>query len=186
MQVNMTLEEYRKLVGGEKNPNAVAGGHKAKRHGDAFQAWLNLYHEHLMTTGKVARVFVQQPPMESHWFHGRLVWTVQAGQKGPCDYGFILASGVSGIFDAKSHAEMERFTWSNDQEHQLTEMRTIHNATGGRSPAFALVQWSSWGEVRIHPIWTIKDRRVDRVDGTLINECYWLDGLRYFWEDVVR
>lgn len=192
MTLEVSLAEYRKLVGLPEDPEeaakhekAVEGGHKAKQAGDAFHAQLDLYHAHLMATSKIVRVFRQHPTMKSTWMNGRLVFVMQRGEKGPCDYGFILRSGLSGIFDAKSYTEMEYFTWSTKQEHQLEEMRIIHAETNGRSPAFALVNWASWGEVRIHPIWTVggpNRRTVYRKTGTLVEYGYWLDGLSEHWK----
>jgi len=129
----------------------------------------------------VIKVFRQYPKMTAVWEKYHLVYIVDKGEKGPCDYAVIFNTGLAGLFDAKSSVGIKRFTWPEKQEHQLTEMRRLHQMTGGRAPAFALVEWRKHGEVRVHPIFTIEDRTVVREDGLIAQGVNWLPVVLRHW-----
>jgi penicillin-binding protein-related factor A (putative recombinase) len=155
-------------------------GKRANESGKTWEARLNDYHEGLLYRGKVLKVFRQYPTMEITR-RGREIVYIAKG-KGPCDFAVFFKNGLAGLFDAKSHKEKNAFTWPLKQAHQLAELRDLHSQSLGKCPAFALVDWYSVGEVRVHPIATIKDRTVYRTDGFLLHEINWLPVVLNLWK----
>lgn len=160
----------------------VQAGSEAQEAGEEWQKRLDNYHTSLMQRGKMIKIFRQYPPMKATFLTRRLVFVVQAGEKGPCDYALIFADGRAGVFDAKSSSKQKQFTWPKEQAHQLAELRHLHFASDGYCPAFALVEWRKWREVRVHPIATIKDRTVYRVDGLPVSEMNWWQVVKTHWK----
>lgn len=170
----------------------VQAGTEAQEAGDEWQKRLDNYHASLMRRGLMIKIFRQYPPMKATYLMRRLVFVVQQGEKGPCDYALIFADGRAGVFDAKSTGKQKQFTWPKEQAHQLAELRHLHFASDGFCPAFALVEWRAWREVRVHPIDTIKnraattgtlkDRTVYRAEGLLVQEINWLPVVKNHWK----
>ena len=160
----------------------VQAGAEAQEAGEEWQDQLDNYHAGLMRRGQMIKIFRQYPKMTATFLMRRLVFVIQKGEKGPCDYALIFADGRAGVCDAKSTSKQKQFTWPKKQEHQLTELRHLHFASDGYCPAFALVEWREWREVRVHPIATIKDRTVYRADGLAVNGANWLVVVKSYWK----
>ena len=161
--------------------SAQEAGKEAHEAGEAFQDRLDHYHAGLLRRVQVIKVFRQYPKLVATWVRGQIMFAMQKGEKGPCDYAVIFVSGQAGLFDAKSSAGLKQFTWPKEQAHQLAELRRLHQGTAGRSPAFALVYWRTHEEVRIHPIVTIEDRTVYRDVGILTTDVNWLPVVLRHW-----
>jgi penicillin-binding protein-related factor A (putative recombinase) len=177
---DVVIAEQAANAGGRRAESAAqhhsrhAAGKQAKRHGDAFEAQLDAYHELLLEKGAVAYIRRQMPPMRSVYRGSQTVF-VPTGS-GPCDYIFVLPRGVAGIFDAKSTGNKKQFSWPKAQRHQLDEMHRFFDAHAG--VAFALVEWRVWGEVRLYFIPTIENGIIRRDEGMLVNGIEWLGVFR--------
>ncbi len=173
--MRITAEEYREMTGSGATQAKRQQGHTARHSGLSFEATLDKLHKLWIMQGRAAVITKQHPDMRAVWQGGRLVYILT--DKGPCDYVFILRSGRSGVFDAKSTGNKGAFTWPKNQEHQLVEMTTVNHTTTGYAASFALVEWRAVGEVRLHHCHTIEDRRVRRDDGILIDGYDWIDAV---------
>jgi hypothetical protein len=173
IQVNEQPEDEASYI---KN---VRAGRKANAAGNEWQARLDDYHNSLIRRGMMAKIFRQYPPMRAIYMNNQIVW--KAEDKGPCDYALIFPSGLAGLYDAKSSNTKNGFSWPKAQRHQLDEMRSLHLVTKGRSPAFAMVNWVSTAEVRMHPIIRIDGHIVRREDGILCHEVNWLPVVLAEW-----
>jgi hypothetical protein len=169
----MTAEAYRAMIAaedtqrGRKTATRRAAGHKARSVGQSFQDVLNHYHADLVAERICTFVDETKPPMRAVKVQGRLYYVLLPGG-GPCDYLFHLTCGIAGSFDAKTSEKVHTFSWPDKRVHQLSTLRSLHERSGGRAAAFALVEWRKFNEVRLHPIWTIPGTIVRRDSGTIV------------------
>ena len=169
----ITAEDYRAMIEqedqqrGRKTAARRAAGRKARAVGQSFQDVLNRYHADLVEAGACYFVDETKPPMRAAKVAGRLYYVLLPGG-GPCDYLFHMACGLGGSFDAKTTDKVHTFSWPEKRVHQLGALRRLHTTSQGRAPAFALVEWRKFAEVRLHPIWTIPGTIVRRDSGTIV------------------
>lgn len=147
---------------GGKNARRVEGGRRGKRKGIQFEKTLSDFHEILSATGQAA-IHKTGPLVE--WKPGpggRAVPTVVA--EGPCDYiGVMNAQAV--FFEAKTVPNKEQWSIPMNALHQLV---WLQSAAACGALAFYLVRWDAHDEVRVHPLDTIDDRTLLRVEGTVV------------------
>lgn len=165
MAMNMTVAEYRALIGPSSSTQHVVSRRNARNRqsGSDFEGRLHRYHEELRLTGQ-ATVYKTNPDIRVT-SPGKAV-IVGAG---PCDYFAFLANGRVVMFDAKSRAE-KAFQIGKDFAHQLAwldTMRAYGHITG------LLVWWKDHGECRWHPSDTFA-KRVRLADGILLEDVSWL------------
>lgn len=160
-----------------KRERKQAAGRQARKAGDGLECLIDEINDTYVAGNMLARWLRQQPRMRATWRGAELVF--KPIEKAPCDYVLIFPSGLFAIFDAKSTIHNQQFTWPAAQEHQLDELRVVHERTGGLSPAFALVEWQA--SLRVHPIWTIEDRTVRRAEGLAVEGHDYLATVRGVW-----
>jgi penicillin-binding protein-related factor A (putative recombinase) len=169
----MTAEAYRAMIAaedaarGKGSATRREAGRKARAVGQSFQDLLNRYHASLLDAGDLLFVEETKPPMRAAKVAGKLYYVLLPGG-GPCDYLFYLANGRAGSFDAKSTDKVKTMSWPEKRLHQLATLRRLHELSGGKVAAFALVEWRRFNEVRLHPIWTIPGVLVHRETGTVV------------------
>lgn len=175
IEETMTSEEYLRMINATRRPgddertarNALRG-RKSQVVGESFQDRLNAYHERLMETGNFLFILETKPPMRPKTQgRGKPPLYILLGA-GPCDYVFAMGNGVSGSFDAKSTGEAKAFYWPRNRRHQLATLRELDRVSGGSAPAFALVEWRAYDEVRLHPITSIEGHAVRREHGIIV------------------
>lgn len=180
MREEWTTEQYQSWLNRNPDQKKSVQGRRARAHGGDFEQRIDEYHHAMMAAGTLISAARCHLPTRPINYGNRLVW-VSTGEKSSCDYAVIFRSNVGGRFDAKSHEKGKSFSWPLDQMHQLTELRTLHRASNGGCPAFALVEWKEAGCVCIHPIWTIADRSVRMADGVRIDNLDWVTAARSIW-----
>lgn len=156
-------------------------GAQARVHGDSFESRIDAQNKAYVALHLLATTIRQMPPMRPRYERTKTKIVFEATGPGPCDRVFVLPSGLFGVFDCKSSSSQNQFSWPKDQEHQLQELRHIHEVTVGRSPAFALVYWREHEAVTVHPAWTIDGRTVRRADGYSVSGYDWLPTVKMLW-----
>lgn len=172
----MTAEAYRAMIAaedaakGKGSAQRREAGRKARAVGQSFQDTLNLYHASLVAAGDLLFIEETKPPMRAAKVDGKLYYVLLPGG-GSADYLFYTATGRAGSFDAKSTDKAMTFSWPEKRLHQLVTLRRLHESSGGKVAAFALVEWRRFSEVRIHPIWTIPGALVRRDAGIVVPQA---------------
>lgn len=182
----MTSEQYRRMVGltpaDDHTARNVLRGKVAQAVGESFQSLLNTYHARMMRDGGFLYILETKPPMRAvAQGRGKPPHYILLGS-GPCDYVFAMTNGLAGSFDAKSTANEKYFSWPKNRLHQLDTLRQLHDVSGGKAPAFALVEWRAHGDVMLHPIATIADDNIVRREHGVYVPL-WVDAGA--WETVV-
>ena len=180
--------QYRKILANHNSSASVThppdsdrvlAGETSRQAGHDFEEMIDRQGKLYLSSGRLAHFIKQMPPMRSVFKDGALCFVALG--PGPCDRVFVTPSALFGIFDCKSVDNPKQFTWNERQGHQLEELRKVHDITGGRSPAFSLVYWRQYEEVRVHPISGIAERTVYRADGHLITGTDWLPCVESLW-----
>lgn len=136
---------------GSKARNARVGGARAKRSGDAFEAWLDGQHEAAEVLG-LAHVAHVGPPHARVKIAGRIVVVVVGD--GPADYQGTLRGGRHIALEAKSRAL--RLDRAHIEKHQADDLDAVHRLGGlallavelHTSDARTLGRWVvPWGDV---------------------------------------
>lgn len=175
--------EYQKFLNQQADSaQRQQAGKRARADGERFELALDRVNDAYVAGGLLARWLRQQPRMRAVWRGDELFF--KPIEKAPCDYVLIFPSGRLAIFDAKSTSHDRQFSWPAEQTHQLAELRSIDERTRGASPAFTLVEWQNYGELRLHPIRTIDGRTVRRAEGLPVAGHEYLPALRGVWPNV--
>lgn len=143
-----------------KDPNRVEAGREGRRKGKKFEKDLNDFHEILVATGQAA-IHKAGPAVE--WTKGADGnASPTAVEKGPPDYiGVMNAQAV--FFEAKTVPNKDQWTIPMKWLHQLI---WLQSAAACGAIAFYLIRWDAHDEVRLHPLDTVDDRTILRVEGT--------------------
>lgn len=143
-----------------KSARRVEAGRRGKRKGIQFEKALSDYHEILAATGLASMhktgPLVEWKPSPSGKASPKVVGD------GPCDFiGVMNAQAV--FFEAKTVANKDQWSIPMEALHQLI---WLQSAAACGAIAFYLVRWDEHDEVRVHPLDTIDDRTILRVEGT--------------------
>jgi penicillin-binding protein-related factor A (putative recombinase) len=155
-------------------------GHLARAMGENWENALEEYHGYLANQGR-AKVHKTGPQvtMRNDRRMQQLVATITG--PGPADYVGCLADGRFVGFEAKTTGEAQGFTLPEKSLHQREWLRSLSDMSNRRALAFYLVLWRAHGDVRLHWIETIADRRIRYEDGQPVDGFDWcglVEGVR--------
>jgi penicillin-binding protein-related factor A (putative recombinase) len=165
---------------GDENPDLFApkkesrrreGGQKAKRAGDAFEAYLASYHEYLEREG-LAVVHKTGPVVK--WINAERVVPVAPG---PCDYAGVLSNGVSVWFEAKSTSRKTAVTLPSKTRHQYNWLRRI----SPYAQVFYIIHWRGQEKIRLHWLHSLDEKRlrIKAADGVRLDVNFDYQGSKH-------
>ena len=153
-------------------------GYYARAIGENWENALAEYHGYLANQG---RAVMHKTGPQVKMTRGRTGNELVITGPGPADYVGCLADGRFVGFEAKTTGEMQGFSLPEKSLHQREWLRSLSEISHGRALAFYLVFWRAHGDVRLHWIEAVVDRRIRHVDGQPVDGFDWcalVEGVR--------
>lgn len=153
-----------------RTAQAQQAGHYAQAIGENWEQVLDEYHGFLANLG---RAVMHKTGPRVRMTRGRGGGELVIVGPGPADYVGCLADGRFVGFEAKTTGGAQGFTLPEKSLHQREWLRSLSDMSGQKALAFYLVFWRASGDVRLHWIETIPDRRIRFEDGQPIEGFDW-------------